>query len=57
MSSKKCAICNEEIIEENGKLKGTMIKVVENKKKSWIYTCSGCMKAENWIEKAKIKAA
>ncbi len=55
--AKKCSICGEEIIEDNGKLKGTMLKIVENKKKSWIYACAECMKAENWIEKAKVKSA
>jgi len=56
--AKKCAICSEEIGEENGKLKGTMIKVVEDKKTSWIYACSSCMKKDKkYIETAKIKAA
>lgn len=55
--TKKCAICNEEISEEYGKLKGTMLKVIENKKKSWIYVCVACQKQPNWVEKAKIKSA
>ncbi len=54
---KKCCICDSEIIEENGKLLGTMLKVVEDKKKSWIYACSSCQKDEKWIEKAKVKSA
>ena len=31
--SKKCVLCSEEVKEENGKLLGTMIKIVEDKKK------------------------
>ena len=59
MASKKCAVCNSEIEEENGKIKGTMLKIVENKKKNWIYACSDCMKKDplKYIEKAKIKSA
>lgn len=57
--SKKCSICNNELIEEFSKLRGTMLKIVENKKASFIYVCNSCQKAnkENWIEKAKIRAA
>ena len=54
---KKCAICESEIIEENSKLKGTMLRVLEDKKKSWIYVCSSCEKDPKYIEKAKVKAA
>jgi DNA-directed RNA polymerase subunit RPC12/RpoP len=58
---KKCAICNSEIQEEFGKLLGTQIKIVENKKASFIFVCSDCQKENNkdskWIEKAKVKAA
>lgn len=55
--SKKCVICNEIIYENYGKLKGTLIKVLdENKKKDFFYVCSDCQKKEGWIEKAKIKA-
>ena len=56
--AKKCSICNSEIEEENGKLKGSMLKIVENKKKSWIYVCSSCMSSDKgYIEKAKVKSA
>lgn len=55
---KKCEICSSPIEEEYNKLKGTMLKMVENKKTSWIYVCSDCQKNEkNWIEKAKVKGA
>ena len=56
--SKKCAICNEVIIEESGKLKGTIVKAKdENNKNQLIYVCSDCQKKDGWIDKAKIKAA
>ncbi len=56
MSRKNCILCGEEISEDFGKLAGTMLKTVEDKKKSFIYVCSGCMKKdEKWLEKAKIK--
>ena len=55
--SKKCVLCSEPIIEEYGKLKGTSIRIVENKKTSLIYVCSDCQKTENWLEKARIKSA
>jgi len=54
---KKCAVCGSEIEEEYGKLKGTILKVLENNKNKFIYVCSQCQKQENWIEKAKIKDA
>ena len=56
--AKKCAICSVELSEDCGKLAGKMLKIVENKKKSWIYVCSTCQKKDkNHIETAKIKAA
>jgi len=56
--AKKCALCSEEVKEADGKLLGTMLKILENKKKSWIYVCSSCMKVDKkYIEKAKIKSA
>ncbi len=55
--SKKCAICYNSIKEEFGKLKGTILKITENKKNRFIYVCSDCQKQKNWIEKAKIKSA
>jgi len=55
--SKKCVICGTTIEEEFGKLKGTIIKVVEDKKNKMVYVCSTCQKGSDWIEKAKIKSA
>lgn len=56
--SKNCAICNEKIEEDYGKVKGTMLRVRdENKKNQLIYVCSVCQKHEGWIEKAKVNAA
>lgn len=56
--TKKCVICSEKINEENGKLKGTMIKVKNLEgKNELIYVCSECQKKDNWIEKAKIVSA
>ncbi len=55
--AKKCAICNENIEEEFGKLEGTVIKVKdENNKNQFIHVCSNCQKKKDWIENAKIKA-
>jgi len=53
---KKCVLCNKDIEEENGKLKGTVIKVKEDNKNEFFYVCSNCQKEKDWIEKAKIKA-
>lgn len=53
----RCVICNQKIEENFGKLKGAVLKVVENNINKFIYVCSECQKQENWIEKAKIKAA
>ena len=48
----------EKIQEEYGKLKGTIIKSIdENKKNKLIYVCSDCQKKDNWIDNAKIKGA
>ena len=56
--TKKCAICNEKIEEEYGKLKGTMLRVKNEKgKKEFVYVCSSCQKLDNWIEKANVKSA
>ncbi len=52
---RKCVICNKNIGEEFGKLKGTVLKLIENNKNVFIYICSDCQKQEDWIEKAKIK--
>jgi len=56
--SKKCALCNNAIEEDSGKLKGTIVKAKdENNKNQLIYVCSDCQKQEGWIDKAKIKSA
>ena len=56
--SKNCAICEEEMVEESGKLNGTMIRVKnETGKNQGVYVCSECMKTPDYIEVAVIKAA
>ena len=56
MSKKNCILCGEELSEDFGKLKGTMLKIVDDKKKSFVYICNSCMKKdEKWLEKARIK--
>jgi len=57
MVSKRCSICNSEILEEGGKISGTMLRVIENKKANFIYVCPSCQKDSRWIEKAKVRAA
>jgi hypothetical protein len=54
---KMCSICNEEVLEEEGKLFGTALKVKENNENHLIYVCSDCQKGDNWILKAKVRAA
>ena len=55
---KKCANCGKKIQEKFGKLKGTLIKVKNEKgKKQRIYVCSDCEKQKNYIEKAIIREA
>ena len=55
---KECSICNQNINEENGKLNGTILKVRnENKEIQIIPVCSKCMKEDDWMTVAKIKAA
>ena len=51
----KCIICTEKIEERIGKLKGTIVRVIENKQNKFIPVCSNCQKKDNWIEKAKIR--
>ena len=54
---KKCACCNGKVEEEFGKLKGSLVKVMnEEGKKQIIYVCSDCEKEKNWIEKAVVRA-
>ena len=55
--AKKCVICGKEIEEEYGKLKGSVIKVLEDNKNRFVYVCSTCQKKKDWIETAKIKSA
>ncbi len=53
---KKCVICNKGIEEDYGKLNGTILKAIDEKKKNkFIFVCSGCQKKDKWIETAKIK--
>ncbi len=53
---KRCSICSEKIEEEWGKLKGTVLRVINLKgKRGLIYACSDCQKEEGWIEKAKVR--
>ena len=54
--SEKCCICNEKIKEQDGKLKGTILKVKENNKNIFIHVCSECQKKKDWIEEANIKS-
>jgi hypothetical protein len=52
----KCVICSSVVEENFGKLKGTMIKVKDEKSKlQLIYVCSDCQKKDDWINTAKIK--
>jgi len=56
--AEKCVICNEQIEEEYGKLKGTILKVLNEKNKNdFIYVCSDCQKKPDWMDTAKIKGA
>ena len=53
---KRCVICSKKIEENYNKLKGTILKVTnERKKNKFIYVCCDCQKQDGWIEKAKIK--
>jgi uncharacterized protein with PIN domain len=58
--AKRCSICDNEIEDENGgKIKGTIVKVLENGKNRLIYVCSSCQseEPEKYVEKAKVKSA
>lgn len=52
---KNCKICKEKIDEDNGKLKGTVVKVMneENNKNEHVYVCKDCQKLPDWLEQAK----
>ena len=53
---KRCVICNNQIEENHDKLKGTLIKVVnEEKKNEFISVCFECQKKQDWINTAKIR--
>ena len=55
---KRCAICDEDISEEHGKLSGTMLKIRDlESKKDLVFVCSDCQKTDKWIERAKVRAA
>jgi hypothetical protein len=54
MAAKKCELCKQEIDEEYGKLKGTIVRTLNEKKnREFKYVCSNCQKENGWIEKAK----
>ena len=55
--SKKCVICNAVIEEEFDKLKGMMLRMIENKKARYVFVCSDCQKDSRHIEKAKVRGA
>jgi hypothetical protein len=51
-------MCDEKIDEDNGKLKGTILRVKNEKgRREFLYVCSSCQKQEGWIEKAKVRGA
>jgi hypothetical protein len=54
---KKCEICKDEISETAGKLAGTMVRMVDDKKARHVFVCRGCQKDPRWFEKAKVKGA
>lgn len=55
---KRCAVCNEELKGEDGKLQGTLINVKDEKgKKQFVYVCSECEKDKDYIERAVVRAA
>ena len=52
-----CVLCNSNIEEEYGKLKGTCIKVLDEGKNKLVYVCCDCQKEKDWLNQAKIKGA
>lgn len=55
---KRCAICNKNIKEEDGKLQGTLIKVRDEiGKRQFVYVCSECEKKKDYIERAVVRDA
>jgi hypothetical protein len=56
MATKKCVICSQDLNEEYGKLKGTIIKAKNEKNKNeFTYLCSNCQKDKENIKKIKEK--
>ncbi|MFA5856093.1 MAG: hypothetical protein WC867_01945 [Candidatus Pacearchaeota archaeon] len=54
MATKKCEICKQEIDEDYGKLKGTIVRTLNEKKiREFKFVCSICQKEDGWLEKAK----
>lgn len=57
-AEKRCAVCNEEVKEIDGKLQGTLINVKDELgKRQLVYVCSECEKDKDYIERAVIRAA
>ena len=54
--AEKCILCNSEVNEEYGKLNGTIVKVLKDKKNKFVYVCSECQKQKDWLEQAKVKS-
>lgn len=53
-----CVLCEEEIDENYGKLKGTVIRAKnELGINEFIHVCTGCQKIDGWREAALIKGA
>ena len=56
MAKITCILCNEKLEQEHGKLKGTILKVKDEKNKNqFIHVCDDCQKKKEWINEAKIK--
>lgn len=53
----RCAVCQDVIEEEFGKLKGTLLRLVDDKRARFVRVCSSCQKDAKWQEKAKIRGA
>jgi hypothetical protein len=54
----KCVLCEEEIDENYGKLKGTVIRSKDEKGEILlIHVCKYCQRKEGWEEEALIRGA